>query len=62
MIRQYVDGMETLRTDLAFIQNAIDTNTNLTQAQLRIGFRDLLQAVIWLGERIGDGTIPTRRP
>jgi hypothetical protein len=62
MVAQYVAGMQTLRDDLAFIQSAITNNTNLTQTQIKTGFRDVLQALIWIGERIGDGTIPTRRP
>ena len=61
MLRQFVDGMETLRNDLGIVQNRIANNTNLTQAEIRIGFRDLLQAVIWIGDRIGDGKIMTRR-
>lgn len=61
MVRQFTDKLSDLNADLGVVQTAINTNTNLTPAQIRIGFRDLLQSVIWLAERIKDGTIPTRR-
>lgn len=61
-VQQFTNKLSDLNADLVVVQNAINTNTNLTQAQIRIGFRDLLQSVIWLADRIKDGTIPTRRP
>lgn len=61
-VQQFTNGMATLESNLAVINAHIANNTTITQAQLRVGLRDIYQAVIWLGKRIEDGTIVIRRP
>lgn len=59
--QQFVNGMTALRADLTAVQTAITTNTPLTAGQVRVGFRDILTSLIWLGDHIADGTILTRQ-
>ena len=62
MVQQFVSGMTTLRTDLSVVNTKIANGSNLSNNEIKTAFRDLLQAVIWLGDRIADGTIVTRKP
>lgn len=54
--QQFVDGLAQLRTDLNFI-NSLAAGTNLTGPQVKDGFKHVLTSLLWLGDRIADGTI-----
>ena len=62
MVQQFTSGMTALRNDLSVVNTRITNNTNITNGEIKTGLRDLLQAVIWLGDRVADGTIETRKP
>lgn len=59
--QQFIAGMTNLRTDLSAAQTAINTNSPLTAAQIRVGFRDVITSLLWIGDHIADGTIVTRK-
>ena len=59
--QQFSNGLQNLRDDLSLVQTAINTSTPLTAAQIRVGFRDILNSLIWIGDHIADGTILTRK-
>jgi len=61
-VDQFVAGRANLQSDLTLVNNRITANTSLTAAEIRIGFRDLLQSMIWIADRIQDGTLVTRKP
>lgn len=56
--QQFIDGLAQLQTDLNFI-NGLAAGTNLTGTQIKDGFRHVLTSLLWLGDRIKDGTIHT---
>lgn len=58
--QQFVDGLAQLQTDLNFI-NGLAAGTNLTGTQVKDGFRHVLTSLLWLGDRIKDGTIATNQ-
>jgi hypothetical protein len=61
-VDQFIAGRATMQADLTLVNNRINGNTSLTAAEIRIGFRDLLQSMLWVADRIADGTIVIRKP
>lgn len=59
--QQFIDGRADLVADLALVNQRIASNTPLTAAEIRIGHRDELRALIWIADRIADGTLVVRK-
>lgn len=59
LITDFVNGRAQLQSDLDAVNAAINAvpPTALSAAQIRVGFRDCLKALLWISDRIADGTI-----
>jgi hypothetical protein len=60
LLAQFIAGMEDLRNDQTLVNARIASGVALSAAEIRIGFRDVLKAMIWLGDRIASGDIQAR--